>query len=134
MAARNFLPRCTAFFNRIAIESLRIRNWNAMHLGKKFLATIFSVIFYCIFLIVLISDPSILISLRIDLVDLFSVHDILIILLINHISAAPSFCSISFLIVQHSHPYKRIDHTYVFKTLIFVVILIFLLVSIVLIL
>ena len=80
----------------------------------------------CLFLIVLISDLSVLISLRIDSFDLFSVHDILI-------SAASSFFFFSLLIVQHSHPYRRIDHTYVFKTLIFEVILIFLLVSIVLI-
>ena len=40
------LPRCTAFFNRIPTESLWIRNSNAMHLGKKFLAAIFSVIVY----------------------------------------------------------------------------------------
>ena len=46
--ARNFLPRCTALFNRIPIESLRILNSNAMHLGKKFLAAIFSVIVYCL--------------------------------------------------------------------------------------
>ena len=47
MAARNFLPRCTAFFNRIPpIESSKIRNSNALHLGKKFLAAIFSLIFY----------------------------------------------------------------------------------------
>ena len=65
----------------------------------------------CLFLIFLISDLSVLISLRIDSFDLFSVHDILIILQINHISAASSFFSISLLIVQHSHPYRRIDHT-----------------------
>ena len=47
MAARNFLPRCTAFFNRIPIESVKICNSNAMHLGKKFLAAIFSAILYC---------------------------------------------------------------------------------------
>ena len=46
MAARNFLPRCTAFFNRIPVESLKICNSNAMHLGKKFLAAIFSAILY----------------------------------------------------------------------------------------
>ena len=42
MAARNFLPRCTAFFNPIPIESLKICDSNAMHLGKKLLAAIFS--------------------------------------------------------------------------------------------
>ena len=52
----------------------------------------------CLFLIVLISDLSVSISLRIDSFDLFAVHDILIILLINHISAASSFFSISLLI------------------------------------
>ena len=46
MAARNFLPRCNAFFNRIPIELLRILNSNAKHLGKKFLAAIFCVIVY----------------------------------------------------------------------------------------
>ena len=46
MAARNFLPKCILFFNRIPIESLRICNSNAMHLGKKFLAAIFSVTVY----------------------------------------------------------------------------------------
>ena len=46
MAVRNFLPRCLAFFNRIPTESLKICHLNAMHLGKKFLATIFSVILY----------------------------------------------------------------------------------------
>ena len=85
----------------------------------------------CLFLIVLISDLSVLISLRIDSCDIFSVHDILIILLISHISAASSSFSISLLIVHHSHLYRRIYHTYVFKTLIFIVISIFLLVSIV---
>ena len=44
MAARNFLPGCTAFCNRIPIDSLTIPDSNAMHLGKKFLAAIFSVI------------------------------------------------------------------------------------------
>ena len=32
MAARNILARCTAFSNHIPIESLRIRDKNAMHL------------------------------------------------------------------------------------------------------
>ena len=35
------------FFNRIPIGSLRIRDLNAMHLGKQFLAAIFSTIVYC---------------------------------------------------------------------------------------
>ena len=34
--ARNSLPRCIAFFNRIPFELLKIRNSNAMHLGDKF--------------------------------------------------------------------------------------------------
>ena len=44
MAARNFLPRCTAFFNGVPIKSLKICNSNTMHLGENFLATILSVI------------------------------------------------------------------------------------------
>ena len=44
MAARNFLQRCTEFFNRISIESLRIRDSSVMHLGKILLAAIFCVI------------------------------------------------------------------------------------------
>ena len=47
MAARNFLPRCNAFFYRIPIESLKICDSNEMHLGTKFLAAIFSAILYC---------------------------------------------------------------------------------------
>ena len=31
VVARNFLPRCIAFYNRIPIESLKIPNSNAMH-------------------------------------------------------------------------------------------------------
>ena len=46
MAAKNVLPRCTAPFNRIPRESSRIRNLNAVHLGKKFLAAIFNIIVY----------------------------------------------------------------------------------------
>ena len=38
------LPRCIAFFNRITIESLKIHRSNAVHLGKKFVAAIFSAI------------------------------------------------------------------------------------------
>ena len=48
MAARNFLPRCIALESGIVNESIGIRLQNAMHLGKKFLAAIFSVIVYCI--------------------------------------------------------------------------------------
>ena len=36
-----FFTDYTAFFNRIPIESLKICNSNAMHLGKKFLAASF---------------------------------------------------------------------------------------------
>ena len=39
--------------------------------------------------------------------DLFSVHDILIILLMYHISAASSLLSKPFINVQHSHPYRN---------------------------
>ena len=47
MVARNCLPRCIAFYNRIPIESLTIPDLNAVHLGKK---SIFeSYIFYNIF-------------------------------------------------------------------------------------
>ena len=46
MAASNFLQRCTAFFYRNPIESLMVRNQNAMHLGKTFLGAIFSAIVY----------------------------------------------------------------------------------------
>ena len=40
-----------AFSNRIPIVSLKSRNSNAMHLGKKFLATIFSRILNSILLV-----------------------------------------------------------------------------------
>ena len=46
MAARNFLPRCTAFELQIFNETIGIRLKNAVHLGKKFLAAIFSAIVY----------------------------------------------------------------------------------------
>ena len=46
MAAKELLPRYIAFFNPIPIESLRIRTWNAMHLGKNFLEAIYRVIVY----------------------------------------------------------------------------------------
>ena len=42
--------------------------------------------------------------------DFFSVYDILIILLMYHISAASSLLSRSFVSVQHSHPCRRMDH------------------------
>ena len=64
----------------------------------------------CLFLMVLSRDllyPAIYIT---SSFDLFSVHDILIILLMYHISAASSLLSRSFVNVQHSHPYRRMDH------------------------
>ena len=64
----------------------------------------------CLFLMVLSRDllyPAISIT---SSFDFFSVHDILIILLMYHISAASSLPSRSFVNVQHSHPYRRIDH------------------------
>ena len=48
MAARNFLPRCIAFELQIFNDSIGIRLKNAVHLGKKFLAAIFSAILYYI--------------------------------------------------------------------------------------
>ena len=42
--------------------------------------------------------------------EFFAVHDILIILLMYHISAASSLLSRSFVNVQQSHPYRRVDH------------------------
>ena len=42
MAAMNFLPRCIAFELQIFNDSIGIRLKNAVHLGKKFLTTIFS--------------------------------------------------------------------------------------------
>ena len=35
--SNEFLPRCTAFFNRIPTESVKICNSTAMQLSKKFL-------------------------------------------------------------------------------------------------
>ena len=40
------LPRCTAFYTRIPIESSKIRDSNAKHLGNELLAVIFSAIVY----------------------------------------------------------------------------------------
>ena len=45
-------------------------------------------------------------------VDFFSVHDILIILLMYHLSAASSLLSRSIVNVQHSHPCRRMDHMF----------------------
>ena len=47
MAARNFLPRFIAFELQIFNDFLGIRLKYAVHLGKKFLAAIFSAIIYC---------------------------------------------------------------------------------------
>ena len=63
----------------------------------------------CLFLIVLSRDllyPTFSIS---STFDFFSVHDILKILM-HHISAASSLLSKSFVSVQHSPPYRRMDH------------------------
>ena len=49
MAGRNFFPRCVAFELQIYFDSIGIRLKSAMHLGKKFLAAIFSVIVYSVF-------------------------------------------------------------------------------------
>ena len=46
MAARNLLPRCAAFELQIFNESIGIRLMNAVHLSKKFLATIFNAMRY----------------------------------------------------------------------------------------
>ena len=74
----------------------------------------------CLFLMVLSRDllyPAISIT---SPFDIFSVHDILIILLMHHISAASSLLSWSFVSVQHSHPCRRINHMYSFRLLILV--------------
>ena len=44
VAMRNFLSRCTAFKLQIFNNSIGTQLENAMHLRKKFLATIFTVI------------------------------------------------------------------------------------------
>ena len=49
-----------------------------------------------------------------------SVNDTFNILLMNHISTASKRRIVSAVKVQHSHPYRRIDHTYVFRVLILV--------------
>ena len=38
-----------SLYNRVPIDSLTIPNSSAVHLGKKFLVAIFSVIIYCVF-------------------------------------------------------------------------------------
>ncbi|KAG1679704.1 hypothetical protein GQR58_012850 [Nymphon striatum] len=65
----------------------------------------------CLRLTFLIKDLVTFASFNTESFVLFSVHDIIIILLISHISVATSFLSISLLNVQHSHPYKSTDHT-----------------------
>ena len=52
---------------------------------------------------------------------LFSAHDILIILLICHISAPSSLLSRSFVSVQHSHPRRTMDHYVGFQSVDFCV-------------
>ena len=64
----------------------------------------------CPFLMVLSRDLLDLAISITSLFDFFSVHDILIILLMYHISAASGLLSRSFVSVQHSHPYRRMDH------------------------
>ena len=58
----------------------------------------------CLFLIVFNSDLWTFPSLNTFTLVFFSVHEILNIRLINHISAASIFFSMSLVIVQHSHP------------------------------
>ena len=76
--------------------------------------------FSCLFLIVVISERFVSASCNTSSLVFLSVHDILISLLKNHISVASSFFSMLLEIVQHSHPYNRTDHMYVFRVLIFV--------------
>ena len=58
----------------------------------------------CLFLIVFNSDLWTFLSLNTFTLGFFSVHEILNIRLINHISSASIFFSMSLVIVQHSHP------------------------------
>ena len=58
----------------------------------------------CLFLIVFNSDLWTFPSFNTFTLVFFSVHEILNIRLINHISAASIFFSMSLVIVQHSHP------------------------------
>ena len=69
----------------------------------------------CLFLLVLCRDllyPAISVT---SWFDFFLVHDILIILLMYHISAASSLLSRSFVSVQHSHPCRKMDHIFLFE-------------------
>ena len=64
----------------------------------------------CLFLVVLSRDflyPTISITFW---VDSFSAHDILVILLMHHISTGSSLLSRCFVSGQHSHPCRRMDH------------------------
>ena len=58
----------------------------------------------CLFLIVFNSDLRTFPSANTFILGFFSVHDILNIRLINYISAASIFFSMSLVIAQHSHP------------------------------
>ena len=72
----------------------------------------------CLYLMVLSRDllyPAISITYSFDF---FSFHDILIILLMCHISAASSLLPRSFVSVLHSHPCRIMDHMYAFRVLI----------------
>ena len=74
----------------------------------------------CLFLMVLSRDllyPTFSIT---SWFDFFTVHVILIILLMYHISAALSLLSRSFVSIQHSHPCRRMDHMQAFRVLILV--------------
>ena len=64
----------------------------------------------CLFLMVLGRDLLYSAISITYLFDFLSVHDILIILLMYHISTASSLLSRSFISVQHSHPIRRMDH------------------------
>ena len=73
--------------------------------------------FNCRFLMVFMSEHSVPACCSTSILVFLSFQDILRILLRNHISVAFSFLSISSVIVQHSHPYNRTDHTYAFRVL-----------------
>ena len=46
MAARGFLPRCIALYDRTPIDSLTIPYSNAVHFGGGFLAAVSGVLIY----------------------------------------------------------------------------------------
>ena len=83
----------------------------------------------CRFLMVLMRDLCTFASCSTHSLDFLSIPEIFSILLMNHISAASILFSISFVNVQHSHPYTITYHTKscVFKTLnlVFIEILLF---------